>query len=139
MIQLSTKRTLNLAAAKSIAEACEAEAVKNSWNVVIAVLDDGGNLIYLARMDGTQIGSVDVAQQKAACALRFKRPSKVFADMVREGATGMMGLRGVVAVEGGVPLLIDGQIVGSVGVSGVKSDQDGVIARAGAEAMSSFA
>lgn len=138
MAQLTTKKALTLAAAKQIAAAAEAEAAKNNWNVVIAVLDDGANLVYLQRMDGTQIGSIDVAQQKGACAIRFKRPSKVFADLVNSGSPGMLSLRGVVPVEGGLPLTVDGQIIGAIGVSGVKSDQDGIVAKAGADAAASL-
>jgi uncharacterized protein GlcG (DUF336 family) len=130
---LATKKSLTLAAAKAIAAAAEAEAAKNNWNVVIAILDDGANLVYLQRMDGTQIGSIEVAQQKGACAIRFKRPSKAFAEMVNGGTPGMMALRGVVPVEGGLPLTVNGQIVGAIGVSGVKSDQDGIVAKAGAD------
>ena len=131
--QLATRKTLTLAAAKQIAAAAESEAVKNNWNVVIAVLDDGANLVYLQRMDGPQIGSVLVAQSKAACAIKFKRPSKAFAELGSAGSTGMLGLPGIVAVEGGLPLVVDGQIVGSIGVSGVRSDQDGIVAKAGAD------
>jgi uncharacterized protein GlcG (DUF336 family) len=130
---LATKKSLTLGAAKAIAAAAEAEASKNNWNVVIAILDDGANLVYLQRMDGTQIGSIEVAQQKGACAIRFKRPSKAFAEMVNGGTPGMMSLRGVVPVEGGLPLTVNGQIVGAIGVSGVKSDQDGIVAKAGAD------
>ena len=135
---MKNKPSLMLADVKKMLAAAEAEAIKNNWNVVIAVLDDGANLLYLQRMDGTQLGSIEVAQQKGACAIRFKRPSKAFADMVNGGTPGMMSLRGVVPVEGGLPLTVDGQIVGAIGVSGVKSDQDGLVAKAGADAAAAL-
>jgi uncharacterized protein GlcG (DUF336 family) len=133
--QLSTRKTLNLEVAKAIAAAAEQHAVKNQWNVVIAILDDGGNLIYLQRMDGTQIGSVDVALAKAKSALLFKRPTKAFSDEVAGGRTALMSLPGALAVEGGVPIVWEGQVLGSIGVSGVTSAQDGMIAQAGADAL----
>ena len=133
-IELPNKKSLTLAAAKEIAAAAEAEAIRNSWRVVIAIADDGGNLIYLQRMDETQFGSVQVAIEKARTAVAFKRPSKAFADLVADKQSQYMSLP-VVALEGGVPLVVDGVIIGSIGVSGVKSHQDGQIARAGAELL----
>lgn len=132
--QLATRKALTLNAAKQIAAAAEAEALKNQWNVVIAVADDGGNLLYLQRMDGTQVGSVQVAIDKARSAVLFRRPTKVFEDAVLGGRNGVMKLEGAMPVEGGLPLVIDGAILGSIGVSGVTSQQDGIIAKAGAEA-----
>jgi uncharacterized protein GlcG (DUF336 family) len=129
--QLATKKTLTLANAKQIAAAAEAEAVKNQWTVVIVVVDVGGNLIYLQKADGTQVGSIDVAQDKARSAVKFKRPTKVFEDMVLQGRNGVIKLPGALPVEGGLPLMLDGQAVGAIGVSGVTSAQDGVIAAAG--------
>jgi uncharacterized protein GlcG (DUF336 family) len=133
--QLATKRSLTLEAAKQVAAAAEAEARKNNWNVVIAVLDDGANLVYLQRMDETQIGSVDVAIEKGRTAVKFKRPSKALEDAVAGGRQALLRLPGATPVEGGVPLLFDGKLVGAIGVSGVQSNQDGQIARAGAEAL----
>ena len=133
-IELPNKKSLTLAAAKEIAAAAEAEAIRNSWRVVIAIADDGGNLIYLQRMDETQFGSVQVAIEKARTAVAFKRPSKAFADLVADKQSQYMSLP-VVALEGGVPLVADGVIIGSIGVSGVKSHQDGQIAKAGAELL----
>jgi uncharacterized protein GlcG (DUF336 family) len=133
--QLTPRKSLNLEVAKAIAAAAEQHAVKNKWNVVIAILDDGGNLIYLQRMDGTQIGSVDVAVAKAKTAVLFKRPSKALSDAVASGRTAMMTLPGALAVEGGVPIVSEGEIVGSIGVSGVTSEQDGMIAQAGVDAL----
>lgn len=132
---LATKKSLTLDVAKQIAAAAEAEAKKNNWNVVIAILDDGANLVYLQRMDETQIGSVDVAIAKAASAIKFKRPTKVFEEAVAGGRTAILKLPGALPVEGGVPLTADGKIIGAIGVSGVQSNQDGIIATAGAGAL----
>ena len=128
---LATKKTMTLAAAKKIAAAAEAEAVKNKWTVVIAILDDGANLVYLQKMDTTQIGSVDVAIAKAASAVKFKRPSKAFEEAVAGGRQAILKLPGAMPVEGGIPLMSDGIVIGAIGVSGVTSQQDGQIAAAG--------
>jgi uncharacterized protein GlcG (DUF336 family) len=134
--QLVTKKALGLEAAKKIAAAAEAEAAKNKWTVVIVIVDDGGNLLYLARMDGTQIGSVEVAIQKAKTAIGFKRPTKAFEDAVlKDGRSVIMTLPGAVAIEGGLPLVVDGVPIGAIGVSGVTSAQDGVVAAAGAAGL----
>lgn len=132
---MKTKSCLTLADAKSIAAAAEAEARKNNWNVVIAVLDDGGHLLFLLRMDGVQLGSVEVAQAKGRTALLFKRPSKAIEDAVAGGRAAMMTLPGATPIEGGVPITWQGEVVGAVGVSGVQSHEDAQIARAGAEAV----
>lgn len=132
--QLSDKKALTLEAAKKLAAAAEAEAKKNSWNVVIAVVDDGGHLVYLQRMDGTQTGSIEVAIKKAQTAMSFKRPTKVFEDAVAGGRTVILALHGALPIEGGVPITVGGQIIGSIGVSGVTAQQDGQIAKAGADA-----
>ncbi|MEZ5399255.1 MAG: heme-binding protein [Bryobacteraceae bacterium] len=129
--ELATKKALTLAGAKKIAAAAEAEAVKNKWNVVIAIMDDGGNLIYLQRMDGTQIGSVDVAIAKATSAFRFKRPTKAFEDALKSGRQAILALPGATPVEGGLPITLDGAILGAIGVSGVQSFEDAQIAQAG--------
>jgi glc operon protein GlcG len=131
---LGVKHVLNLDVAKKLAAAAEAEAVKNKWNVVIALVDDGGHLVYLQRMDDTQYGSVDVATRKALTAIAFKRPSKVFEDAVASGRTGVLNLP-VMPLEGGLPLTVDGKIIGAIGVSGVTSQQDGVIAKAAVDAL----
>ncbi len=133
--QLLSKSTISLELAKKIAARAESEAAKNKWTMVIAVLDDGGNLIYLERMDGTQLGSIVVAQEKAKTALQFKRPTKAFEDVVTGGRTVILSLPGVVAIEGGLPLVVDGVIVGAIGVSGMKSTEDGVVAQAGATVL----
>jgi uncharacterized protein GlcG (DUF336 family) len=129
-----TKKTISLADAKIIAAAASAKAVAENWTVVIAILDNGGHLVYLERADGTQLGSVFVAQEKAKTALLFKRPTKVMEDGVLGGKIHMLSLPGATAVEGGLPLVKDGEIVGSIGVSGVLSSQDGQVAAAGLEA-----
>ena len=134
MAQLTTKKSLTLAAAKEIGNAAEARARELSFNNCIAVVDDGGNLIYLVTMDGTQTGSINVAHQKALAALRFKRSTKLFQDMVQGGDKPHMAfLPGAVPVEGGLPLFVDGQIYGAIGVSGMPSDKDGIVAQAGAD------
>lgn len=135
---LATKKALTLDAAKQIAAAAESEARRNNWNVVIAILDDGGNLIYLQRMDETQIGSIDVAIAKAQSAVRFKRPTKAFEDALPTRQA-ILKLPGAIPVEGGVPFMVDGKILGAIGVSGVQSSQDGIIAQAGVNALTKLA
>jgi uncharacterized protein GlcG (DUF336 family) len=139
LCQLATKTTLTLEAAKKIAAASEEEARKNQWNVVIAVLDDGGNLIYLQRMDETQIGSIDVAIAKGQSAVKFKRPTKAFEDAVAGGRQAILRLPGALPVEGGIPIMMNGKLIGAVGVSGVTSQQDAQIAKAGVDAAMKMA
>jgi uncharacterized protein GlcG (DUF336 family) len=126
---------LNLEDAKRITAAARSAAIENKWNVVIAVVDDGGHLISLERMDDTQRGSVRIAEQKARTAIMFKRPTKAFEDAVSQGKAGMMTMPDVICLEGGLPLIRDGVYVGAIGVSGVKSSEDGVVAAAGAAAL----
>ncbi|MDX5339743.1 MAG: heme-binding protein [Cyclobacteriaceae bacterium] len=127
-----TKPYLSLSDAQRISEAAEAKATAEGWNVVICIVDDGGNLISLRRMDGVQIGSIDVAQAKAKSAVFFKRPTKVFEDAMKgEGGARIATLPHAVGVEGGLPIVKDGVIVGAIGISGVTSAQDGIIAEAG--------
>ncbi len=126
---------LSLDDAKRVAAAARVEAEKNGWAVVIAVADDGGHLMYLERMDGCQKASSRIAEKKARTAILFKRPTKAIEDVVLEGRLVMMGLPGAVPLEGGVPLIKDGHFLGAIGVSGVQSFQDGVIARAGVAAL----
>ena len=136
--QLATKKALTLEVTKQIAAAAESHAKKNNWNVVIAVVDDGGHLLYLERMDGAQTGSVEVAIKKAQTATSFKRPSKVFGAGVEGGRTALVALPGALPFEGGVPIAADGQILGAIGVSGVTAAQDGMIAQAGVDALSAI-
>ncbi len=133
--QLADKKVLTLDGAKKVAAAAETEARKNNWNVVIAVVDDGGNLIYLQRIDGAQTGSIDVAIQKARTAQAFKRPTKVFEDAIAGGRNALIALHGALPLEGGLPIVVGGQLVGAIGVSGVKSTEDGQIAKAGADSL----
>ena len=123
--------------AKKTAAAALKEAAKNNWNMAVAVVDPGGHLIYYEKMDNTQLGSANIAIDKARTAALFKRPTKAFQDALAAGANGLRILRleGVVPVEGGVPLVIDGKIVGAIGVSGGTSAQDAQCAEVGAEAM----
>ena len=133
--QLADKKVLTLEGAKKVAAAAEAEAKKNNWNVVIAVVDDGGHLLYLQRIDGTQTGSIEVAIQKARTAQSFKRPTKVFEDAIAGGRNALIALHGALPLEGGLPIMSGGQLVGAIGVSGVKSTEDGQIAKAGADSL----
>jgi uncharacterized protein GlcG (DUF336 family) len=133
--QLASKKALTLDAAKRIAAAAEAEAMKNKWNVVIAIVDDGGHLLYLQRQDGTQTGSIDVAVGKARTAMAFKRPTKVFDELAKTRPSIVSLGADAVLLEGGVPIAVDGQVIGAVGVSGVTSQQDAQIAEAGIAAL----
>jgi glc operon protein GlcG len=133
--QPATRQALTLDIAKQVAAAAAAEAAANKWTVVIAILDEGGNLMYLERADDTQIGSIQVAQDKARSAVAFKRPTKVFEDAVAGGRTAIIKLPGAMPVEGGLPLMLNGRVAGAIGVSGVTSQQDGQIAKAGADAL----
>jgi uncharacterized protein GlcG (DUF336 family) len=123
--------------AKRALAAAQAEAVKNKWNVAIAIVDTGGHLVAFERMDTTQFGSVVVAQEKARTSAGFRRSSKAFQDNVAAGGEGLriLGLSGATPLEGGLPLVIGGKIVGAIGVSGVTSAQDGQIAAAGVAAL----
>ena len=117
--------------AKRAAAAAVAEARKNTWAMAVAIVDIAGSLVYFEKMDDTQTGSVVVAQAKARSAALFKRSTKVFQDRLASGADGLLVLRleGAVPVEGGLPLVIDGKIVGAIGVSGGTSPQDGQCAQ----------
>lgn len=126
---------LTLEDAQRISLAARSAAAENSWSVVIAVVDDGGHLISLERMDGTQKGSVRIAEQKARTAILFKRPTKAFEDAVLQGRPVMMTMPDVICLEGGLPLIRDGVHVGAIGVSGVKSFEDGIVAERGAAAL----
>ncbi len=123
--------------AKKIAAAAIAEARKNNWAMAVAVVDTGGYLVYFERMQDTQLGSVEIAIEKAKSAALFRRPTKSFQDTLAAGGEGLRILRltGAVPVEGGIPLIVDGKIIGAVGASGGSSDQDGRTAQAGAGAM----
>ena len=128
---------IGLAEAKRVIAAAQAEATKNKWSVAVAIVDNGGHLVAFERMDTTQFGSVQVAQDKASTAVGFRRPSKAFEDTVAQGGAGVriVKLAGATPIEGGIPLVAGGKIVGAIGVSGVTSQQDGQIAGAGAAAL----
>ena len=123
--------------AKKLAAGAVAEARKNGWTQAVAIVDTAGDLVYFEKMEGTQAGSIDIAIDKARASARFKRPTKTFQDALAAGGEGwrFLTLRDVVAAEGGVPLLIDGKIVGALGVSGGTGAQDGQAASAGLTAL----
>ena len=123
--------------ARKVMAAAEAEAVKNNWAVVIVIIDSGGHLVMLHRRDDVQLSSIEISQGKAKTSLMFKRPSKVLDDAISSGGPGLrfLALKDIVPLEGGLPLLLDGKIVGAIGVSGVLSSQDAQIARTGVEAL----
>lgn len=121
--------------ARKVAAAAIAEAKKNGWTVAAAIVDTAGDLVFYEKMDNTQIASAIVSQEKARTAVRFKRPSKAFEEALVGGRQAILSLPGVTPLEGGIPLVIDGKVVGAIGVSGGTSPQDGVCAAAGAEVL----
>ena len=123
--------------AKKVAAAAIAEARKNNWAMAVAVVDTGGYLVYFERMPDTQLGSVEIAIEKAKSAALFRRPTKSFQDTLAGGGDGlrMLRLTGAMPVEGGIPIVVDGKLIGAVGASGGSSDQDGRTAQAGANAL----
>ena len=127
---------LTLAAAKKAMAAAEAEAAKNNWPVAIAVIDTTGSLVMFQKLDNTQTASVEIAEGKARTALDFKRPTKALEDAIAGGGVGLrvLSLRNASPLEGGMPVIVDGKIVGAIGVSGVLSGQDAQVAKAGADA-----
>jgi glc operon protein GlcG len=129
--------SINLETAKKVAAAAVSEVKKNSWTMAVAVVDTNGDLVYFEKIDGTQTGSVRVSMDKARSAALFKRPTKAWQDVLAAGGDGLrvLGIQGAVPVEGGLPLLIDGKIVGAIGVSGGSAAQDGVAAKAGADSL----
>jgi glc operon protein GlcG len=128
---------ISLENAKKAAAPALAEAAKNNWRVAVAIVGPGGTLIYYEKMDNTQLGSAEVAIDKARTAALFKRPTKAFQDALAAGGEGLriLTLKGVVAAEGGIPLVMDGKIVGAIGVSGATSAQDAQCAKAGADTI----
>ena len=123
--------------ARKVMAAAEGEAAKNNWAVVICIIDAGGNLVMLHRHDNVQLSSIEISQGKAKTALMFKRPSKVLDDAISSGGAGLrfLALKEIVPLEGGIPIVADGKIIGAIGVSGVLSAQDAQIARAGIDAL----
>jgi glc operon protein GlcG len=128
---------INLENAQAAITAAKAEALANGWAVAIAVVDAGGHLVAFERLDSTQHGSIEVALEKARTSAAFRRPSKAFEEILAGGGEGLriLGLRNATPIEGGLPLLVDGKVVGAIGVSGVTAAQDGQIAAAGAAAL----
>ncbi len=137
--QLVEKKALSLDGAKKIAAAAEAKAKAEGARVVIAVMDESGNLLLLERLDDTQVASVNVGIDKARTAAIYRRPSKVFEDQVKNGRVSALALHGAVALQGGVPITVDGKVIGAIGVSGETPQQDEDIAIAGAAVAASFA
>ncbi|MFY9905465.1 MAG: heme-binding protein [Terriglobales bacterium] len=129
--------SITLEAAKKAAMPALAEAAKNNWSMAVAIVDPAGNLVYYEKMDNTQLGSANVAIDKARSAALFKRPTKAFQDALAAGGEGLrvLGLQGATPVEGGIPLVSDGKIVGAIGVSGGASAQDAQCAKASADAL----
>jgi len=128
---------ISLEQAKKVMAGAEAEAMKNKWNVVITVLDSGGHVVALHRLDGTQLGSIEAARQKAYSAVLYRRPTKVFQDLVAQGGANLrlLSLAGASPLEGGIPIIVNNTIVGAIGVSGVTSEQDAQVAKAGADVL----
>ena len=135
MPSLPSKKVLNLAAARAAMAGAEAEAGRNGWRVVIAIVDDGGHPVLVQRLDGAGVGSVAIAIGKARTAAVFRRPTKAMEDSVNGGRFAFVAAPDVVPLEGGLPILVDGDVVGGIGVSGVTSDQDAAIAQAGIDAL----
>lgn len=128
---------ISLEQAKKIIAAAEAEAQKNNWPVVITVVDSGAHVVAMHRLDNTQLGSIGVAEDKARSAVLYRRPTKAFEDGLAGGGAGLriLNLRGASAADGGVPIMVDGKLIGAVGVSGVLGSQDAQVATAGASAI----
>jgi glc operon protein GlcG len=135
-LRLPARPTLTLEAARIALSASESEALRNQWRVVIAVVDDGGHVIVTARLDGAQWSSIDTAAAKARAAVAWKRPTRLLEESVNGGRTAFLSItQGMAALQGGVPIEIEGVVVGAVGVSGVKAADDEVIALAGVNAL----
>jgi len=132
---LGTTKYITLGAAQKMMAAGEAEARKNNWNVAIAIVDAGANLIMFHKMDDTQMGSVDVSIGKARTAVNFKRPTKALEEAIAAGRSAFLAIDGVLPLQGGVPVTVDGQVIGAVGVSGVMSAQDEQVALAAVGAL----
>ena len=133
--QLLQTQTLSLQAAKTMVAAAEAEARENNWNVAIAIVDAAGELILFHRLDQTQPASLDIAIGKARTAARFRRPTKALEDAVAGGRTVLLAVDDVLPLEGGLPIVVDGHVIGAVGVSGVTSQQDAQVAQAAIDAL----
>jgi glc operon protein GlcG len=129
--------SVSLETAKKLAAAAETFATGKKWPVVIVIVDTGGNLVLLQKIDNTQVGSIEVAIGKARTANNFKRPTKAFEEAITNGGLGLrvLSLPDAVLIEGGEPIIVDGKIIGAIGVSGVQASQDGEVAKAGLAAL----
>ena len=135
-LHLPTKKALTLEAARVAVSACEAEAQRNNWRVVIAVVDDGGHPILVTRLDGAQWSSISTAIEKARAAIAWKRPTRLLEEAINNGRTAFLAItQGMATLQGGVPIDLDGDFVGAIGVSGVKASDDEIIALAGVNAV----
>jgi glc operon protein GlcG len=134
-VQAADTRSLTLDEARTILHAAEQRANQDGWTVAIAIVDAGGHLLSFSRLPGTQIASIDVAIQKAVTSVYYKRPTKAFQDGIAGGNMALLSLPNFSAFEGGVPIVVDGEVIGAIGVSGVTPAQDGIIAAAGVEAF----
>jgi glc operon protein GlcG len=132
-IHLAYGTSIDVETARRVAAAAIAEGKRQGWTVAVAIVDPGGDLVFFERIDDTQAASSQISQDKARTAARFKRATKVLEDGLAAGRHAILGLPGAVPLEGGLPLIIDGKIVGAIGVSGVTSQQDGVCAQAGVD------
>ncbi len=126
---------INISAAKKIAAGVVAECAGNKWNVAVAVVDTAGNLVYFERMEDTQTASLEIAIMKAKAAATYRRPTRVFADVIAKSGPAIMTLPGAIASPGGVPIFVGGKVIGAAGVSGVTGDQDEQCAKAGIAGM----
>ncbi len=128
---------LSLARARQVMAAAEAEALRQGWPMAIAIMDSTGHLLLFQRLDGTQHASVAIAQAKAQTAVDFRRPTKILQDAIAEGGIGLrlLGVQTAIPLEGGIPLIEEGKVIGSIGVSGMQSHQDARVAQAGAAAL----
>lgn len=133
--QLADRKVLTLPAVKAMMNAAEAEAVRNGWNVSIAIVDAHGELLAFRRLDGASVASVDIAQGKARTAARLRRPTRALEESIAGGRTALLTVPGVLALQGGLPIMVGEVVVGAVGVSGVTSAQDEQIAAAGIAAL----
>jgi glc operon protein GlcG len=129
------KKSLSLEDARKAAVAAAAEAKKNKWNMAIAVVDDGGMLIYFERIDETQFGSIDIAIGKARTAASLKRPTKALEDALNKGQNAILSFPNILPREGGLPIFADGKVIGAIGVSGGTSSEDAQVATAGVDAL----
>src|SRR4051794_10319565 len=126
---------ITLEKARQVAAAAEAEARRNGWTMAIAIAEPSGALVYFAKMDSTQYGSIKIAQAKAETAAQFRRPTKMFTDALADGHTFFLTFDGISAAPGGLPIIADGKLIGAIGVSGGAGHQDDVVAKTGADAI----